>query len=405
VKIEDSAYITYLLFSNRIEMIVNFYDDRIRSSSDKKAKGSKKHKDSIDAVPYNIESILLNLGINYSIYSSKEDFYSTSINAVKDLKSASKGDLSFCSLDDAERVIMAISKCDAKVIICHESLEGLVYPRSGKQQCIIFVRNPRLVVMKIINEIYYPSFIDKEKKSRYNKKITAVSPTAIISKSTKIGKNCSVGDLTIIKDNCIIGNNAIVCDRVTIEQNTRIGKNCIIQPGTVIGADGFAYERLEDTLELTRFPHIGGVVIGSNVEICSNCSIARGSLSDTIIGDGTKLDALVHIAHNVEIGRHCALTAGTIIGGSARVGNMCWTGLNSTIKHKVKIGNNVIVGSGASVINDIDDEDIVAGVPAKSIKQKVRSNQLFLMAGQKNPANGDLDRDTDDYNNTISLEN
>ncbi|MGH3440875.1 MAG: UDP-3-O-(3-hydroxymyristoyl)glucosamine N-acyltransferase, partial [Nitriliruptorales bacterium] len=103
-----------------------------------------------------------------------------------------------------------------------------------------------------------------------------------------------------------MGDNTVVGDRVIIEQNTRIGKNCIIQPGTVIGADGFAYERLEDTLELQRFPHIGGVVLGNNVEICSNCSIARGSLSDTIIGEGTKLDALVHIAHNVEIGRHCA---------------------------------------------------------------------------------------------------
>lgn len=81
-------------------------------------------------------------------------------------------------------------------------------------------------------------------------------------------------------------------------QNTRIGKNCVIQPGTVIGADGFAYERHTETLELERFPHIGGVQIGDDVEISSNCSIARGSLSDTIIGNGTKLNALVHIAQN-----------------------------------------------------------------------------------------------------------
>jgi UDP-3-O-[3-hydroxymyristoyl] glucosamine N-acyltransferase len=146
---------------------------------------------------------------------------------------------------------------------------------------------------------------------------------------------------------------------------------------------------LEDTLELQRFPHIGGVIIGDNVEICSNCSIARGSLSNTIIGEGTKLDALVHIAHNVEIGRHCASKAGTIIEGSTRIGDMCWTGLNSTIKHKVKIGNKVIIGSGASVINNIDDEDIVAGVPAKSIKHKVRSNQLFLMTGKQQTDSND----------------
>ncbi|MGB7884831.1 MAG: UDP-3-O-(3-hydroxymyristoyl)glucosamine N-acyltransferase, partial [Nitrososphaeraceae archaeon] len=211
-----------------------------------------------------------------------------------------------------------------------------------------------------------------------------------------------IGNFTKIGDKCIIGDNTVIGDRVIIEQNTRIGKNCIIQPGTVIGADGFAYERLEDTLELQRFPHIGGVNIGDNVEICSNCSIARGSLSNTIIGEGTKLDALVHIAHNVEIGRHCALTAGTIIGGSTRIGDMCWTGLNSTIKHKVKIGNKVIISSGASVINNIDDEDIVAGVPAKSIRHKVRSNQLFLMAGHQSHTSNGLKRDSDN-NNTISI--
>jgi UDP-3-O-[3-hydroxymyristoyl] glucosamine N-acyltransferase len=352
---------------------------------------------------FDVVFILSNLGVKYSIYSSKEDFDSTRIYGVKDIKSATSEDLSFCSLDDAEKAIMTISKSNAKVIICHQSLENLVYPRSGKQQCLVFVKNPRMVVMKIINEIYYSPSVNRKKRNHLNKKIMAAPVTSFISKSARIGKNCSIGDFTKIGDKCIIGDNTIIGDRVVIEQNTRIGENCIIQPGTVIGADGFAYERLEDTLELQRFPHIGGVVLGNNVEICSNCSIARGSLSDTIIGEGTKLDALVHIAHNVEIGRHCALTAGTIIGGSTRIGDMCWTGLNSTVKHKVKIGNKVIIGSGASVINDIDDEDIVAGVPAKSIKHKVRSNQLFLMAGQQSRTKSNLKRDTD-HNNTINIE-
>ena len=111
-----------------------------------------------------------------------------------------------------------------------------------------------------------------------------------------------------------------------------------------------------ETLKLERFPHIRGVRIGNDVEICSNCSIARGSLSDTIIGNGTKLDALVHVAHNVQIGNNCALTAGVIIRGSTIIGNTCWFGLNSTLKHKIKIGNKVIVGLGASVIDDIQDE-------------------------------------------------
>ncbi len=357
----------------------------------------------IPQLSFDVVSILSDLGIKYSIYSSKEDFDSTSIYGVKDIKNASSEDLSFCSLDDAEKAIMAISKSNAKVIICHQSLENLVYPRSGKQQSLIFTKNPRMVVMKIINEIYYSPSVNEKKRTRQNDKIVAAPRISAISRSARIGKSCSIGNFTKIGDKCIIGDNTVVGDCVIIEQNTRIGKNCIIQPGTVIGADGFAYERLEDTLELQRFPHIGGVILGNNVEICSNCSIARGSLSDTIIGEGTKLDALVHIAHNVEIGRHCALTAGTIIGGSTRIGDMCWTGLNSTIKHKVKIGNKVIIGSGASVINDIDDEDIVAGVPAKSIKHKVRSNQLFLMAGQQSRTKNSLKRNSDN-NNTISIE-
>jgi UDP-3-O-[3-hydroxymyristoyl] glucosamine N-acyltransferase len=102
-----------------------------------------------------------------------------------------------------------------------------------------------------------------------------------------------------------------------------------------------------------------------------------------VIGEGTKVDALVHIAHNVIVGRNCELTAGTIIGGSTTLGDTCWTGLNSTLKDNIRLGNNVIVASGASVIHDVPDGDIVAGVPAKSIKHKVNSDQLFLMAGQK----------------------
>jgi UDP-3-O-[3-hydroxymyristoyl] glucosamine N-acyltransferase len=119
------------------------------------------------------------------------------------------------------------------------------------------------------------------------------------------------------------------------------------------------------------------------VEICANCSIARGSLSNTVIESGTKLDALVHLAHNVKIGKNCELTAGTVIGGSTTTGNSTWTGLNSTLKDNIRIGDNVIVGAGAMVIRDVEDKDIVAGVPAKSIKNKINTNLTFLMAGQK----------------------
>ena len=91
---------------------------------------------------------------------------------------------------------------------------------------------------------------------------------------------------------------------------------------------------------------------------------------------------MVLIGHNVVIGRNCIITGGTIIGGSTKIGDMCWTGLNSTLKDRIKIGNNVLVAVGAVVIQDVEDGDVVAGIPAKSIKEKVTTDKMFLMAGQ-----------------------
>ena len=100
-----------------------------------------------------------------------------------------------------------------------------------------------------------------------------------------------------------------------------------------------------------------------------------------MIHDGTKIDALVHVAHNVNIGRNWPY-CWNYNWWSTTIGDTCWLGLNSTVKHKLQIGNKAIIGSGASVIDNVPDEDIVAGVPARSIKHKVNSDQLFLMAGQ-----------------------
>jgi UDP-3-O-[3-hydroxymyristoyl] glucosamine N-acyltransferase len=203
----------------------------------------------------------------------------------------------------------------------------------------------------------------------------------VISETAKIGTNCRIGHFSKIGKYCRIGSNVTIGDSVAIEQNTTIGNNCRIQSGVKIGADGFSYERDEHSFELERFPHIGGVIIGNDVEISSNCSIARGSLSDTIVGDGTKIDALVHIAHNVEIGRNCLLGAGTVIGGSTKIGNDCRCGLNCTIKHKLRIGTNVTIGYGSSVITDVPDGERVEGVPAKSVKHTGRSKQLLPVTG------------------------
>jgi UDP-3-O-[3-hydroxymyristoyl] glucosamine N-acyltransferase len=310
---------------------------------------------------WDVESILTKLGIKYVSMGSRRKITGfSSITEAKDFE------LSFCWYQ-GKKGRKLISDSNSGVILCEKIMENLVQAKEGTQ--LIFLDNPRLVFIQILGQI------------QNTEKLMGISSKAIISKDAKIGRNCYIGDFTKIGNHCTIADNTIIHENVSILQYCSIGHDCIIQTGAVMGSDGFAFERYKNGT-LCKFPHNRGIKIGNHVEVGANSFIARGSLSDTIIGEGTKIDALVHIAHNVIVGQNCQLAAGTIIGGSTKIGNMCWTGLNSTLRDNIEIGNNVIVGAGAMVIGNVQDNDIVAGVPARSIKHKVRSNKLFLMAGQ-----------------------
>jgi UDP-3-O-[3-hydroxymyristoyl] glucosamine N-acyltransferase len=312
---------------------------------------------------YDIESILSRIGISYNLQGT-----ANKVAGVSSIDEATENDLSFCS-SKGQDAVLSISKSNAALILCNSDLRAEATIRAKPSQGLVFVDNARLAFIKAVNHM------QNEDIERI------ISPHASISKSAKIGSNCYIGDFTVIGDNCSIGDNTIIYDRVSLVRNCKIGRNCTIQSGVTMGFDGFAYERLPNG-ELEKFPHLKGVIIGDNVGISSNCQIARGSLSDTVIGDGTKLDALVYVAHNVKIGRNCLLTGGAMIGGTAKIGDQCWIGLNCTIKQKVRIENNAIVGAGAVVLRDVADGDIVAGVPARSIKDKVTTDKVFMMAGQ-----------------------
>ena len=311
---------------------------------------------------WDIRSALSKLGIDFQAEGG-----SGRVRGAAPIGEATESDLAFCWYG-GDKGASYIAKSKAGAILCKSEMQGKVHPRGS--QLLIFTNNPRLAFVRVVNEM------------QGGKKMAGISPRAVISENARIGSGCYVGDYVVIGDNCIVGDNTVIYDRVSLMQNCVVGRNCLIQSGATIGSDGFAFERHE-TGELEKFPHKGYVRIGDNVEIYANCSVARGSLSDTVIGDGTKLDALVHIAHNVVVGRNCELTAGTIIGGSTTVGDITWTGLNSTLKNGIRVGRNVIVASGASVIHDVPDGDIVAGVPARSIRHKVNTDEVFLMAGQK----------------------
>ena len=146
-----------------------------------------------------------------------------------------------------------------------------------------------------------------------------------------------------------------------------IGSGCVIHETAVIGRDGFGYEP-DENCNLVKFPHFGNVQIGENVHIGAHTCIDRGAIEDTTIGDGTKIDNLVHIAHNCQIGRNVLIVAGAVIGGSTVIGDNTFIGINASIKEHLTIGKNCIIGMGAVVLNNTGDGETWVGNPAKRIK-------------------------------------
>ena len=147
-------------------------------------------------------------------------------------------------------------------------------------------------------------------------------------------------------------------------KNVKTGRNCLIHSGAVIGADGFGFERTE--AGIVKIPQRGGVTIGDDVEIGACSTIDRGTLNDTVIGSGTKIDNQVQIGHNVKIGRNCIICSMSGIAGSTELGDNVTISVQAGITDHVTIGSNVIIAGRSGVTNDVPDGAIVSGFPARN---------------------------------------
>lgn len=181
--------------------------------------------------------------------------------------------------------------------------------------------------------------------------------------ASKTGKGCNIHAMAYIApNNVVIGNNVTIEEFVSIKENVTIGDNCTIRSGCVIGGQGYEFKNSKNG-PLFPVEHFGGVWIGEDVEIqqLTNVSKAIYPNDDTVIRSGTKLDALVHVAHADKIGHNCHITAGVVIAGSVVVGDRVWIGPNAVISNGISIGNDARVSIGSVVTKNVEDGETVSG--------------------------------------------
>ena len=181
------------------------------------------------------------------------------------------------------------------------------------------------------------------------------------------GVNVSIGQNVIIEDDVAIGDGSIIGHNVVICSGTNIGKNCIINSGASIGGQGFGFN-LDKHGQHNRQIFIGGVILEDEVEVGHNCTVAAGSIDPTILRSGVKLDNLVHVAHDCILGEKTLVAAGAAFSGYVVTGKSVRFAPNSTVRQRVTIGDNALVGMGASVLRDVKSDSIVFGNPGKLLK-------------------------------------
>jgi UDP-3-O-[3-hydroxymyristoyl] glucosamine N-acyltransferase len=184
----------------------------------------------------------------------------------------------------------------------------------------------------------------------------SVGPLAVIGAGARIGARSHIGAGAVIGPECAIGEDCVIHARVTLYAGTVAGSRVVVHSGTVIGSDGFGYI-LSDKGHV-KMPQVGRVEIGAN------CAIDRAMLDATVIGAGTKLDNLVHIAHGVRTGKHCIILAEAALGGSVRLGDFCMISGHATIKDNVTLGDRVTVVGHSGVADDVAAGQTVWGMPA-----------------------------------------
>lgn len=286
---------------------------------------------------------------------------------------AQPGDLTFA---DNEIHFAAAEQCPAQVILVSGDF-------TSAKKVLIRVPNARVAVARLL-PLFFPAepLLPGIHASAVIAATEHVDPSAQIDPTAHVGPNCQVGARVRIGarsvlmggnhigNDCQIGDDVRLFPNVVLYAQCQIGHRVSIHAGTVIGSDGYGY--VFDEGRHRKVLQVGNVIIHDDVEIGANTAIDRGALGATVIGEGTKIDNLVHIAHNVVIGRHCLVMGQVGFAGSTHLGDYCVIASQSGIAGHLKLGNQATVGAKSGVMRDIPEKGTVLGIPAAPDKQAKR---------------------------------
>ena len=279
------------------------------------------------------------------------------IISINSLKLGNYKDITFF---ENTKYIQDLKKTKSRFIILHPNYKSHV----NKKASVIFSKFPRKTFSHILSILYESNY--KSNKKKKISKNAFIGEGVVLGNGVEIGSRVQLGPNTVIGDNVKIGDGSILGSNCSIDFSI-IGQNCVIYPGSRLGTTGFGFNF--DNKGVYKFPHLGRVLIGNNVEVGANSTIDRGSIGDTVIDDYVMIDNLVHVAHNVEIGKGTVICGQSGMAGSAKIGKQVIMGAQVGITGHISIASGTILSARTGVTKSIISPGSMAGFPAVPIKE------------------------------------
>ena len=321
--------------------------------------------------PLTIEDIIE--GLEVSLPDPK--FLDETITYVESLADAKAGSLVYLG---SKKSLKKLEGCKATACFVSEELSHHV----GEQHIVpLITKYPRAHFARAMKKFAQEKTLQNAEGDAQISQTAAVHISAVIGAGAIIGENAVIGPNTVIGPGVSIGPNSVVEENVSIKAAV-VDANCVIKAGAVIGGRGFGIDK--DELGTIEIPHFGRVILGDGVQIGANSCVDRGQIGDTILGDNVKLDNLVQIGHNVEIGEGSRLAAQVGISGSCKVGRNVMMGGGVGMADHIEVGDNAAIAGRAGVMSDIPAGGYWGGTPAQPMKDFMREVAMARKLARKN---------------------